>query len=335
MPRWPTIAVSTRTYSGSTAGSAPRAGSAIATMRRSCWSANSGTRSTVSGPVTATIRRSRAGKAGRREVPSRQEMPMTAGHGTSEVPPPPTWLSSDRFLARRVGQPLAAFLHVEAAGGILLVLATVAALVWANVWPDGYETFWSTEIAHRQVGDFSSFEPLERLGQRPADGGVLLRRRHGDQARARGRASCATGAPPRCRPSPRSAAWSCPALDLPRVQRRRCRAPTGGASRWRPTSPSPSASSPCSVAGAGAARRCSCSRLAIVDDIGAIVVIAVFYTEHIDPGAGSLLAAVAAVAIVVAAPGAACATHRSTSPSGRAVAGGATSPASTPRSPAW
>ena len=85
---------------------------------------------------------------------------MTARHGTSEVPPPPTWLSSDRFLARRVGQPLAAFLQVEAAGGILLVLATVAALVWANVWPDGYHTFWSTEIGFA-IGDFSVFEPLE------------------------------------------------------------------------------------------------------------------------------------------------------------------------------
>ena len=78
----------------------------------------------------------------------------------SDVPRPPTWLSSDRFLARRVGQPLAAFLQVEAAGGILLVLATVAALVWANVWPDGYHTFWSTEIGFA-IGDFSVFEPLE------------------------------------------------------------------------------------------------------------------------------------------------------------------------------
>ena len=85
---------------------------------------------------------------------------MTARHGASEVPPPPTWLSSDRFLARRVGQPLAAFLQVEAAGGILLVLATVAALVWANVWPDGYHTFWSTEIGFA-IGDFSVVEPLE------------------------------------------------------------------------------------------------------------------------------------------------------------------------------
>ncbi len=42
----------------------------------------------------------------------------------------PTFLQSGRLLAR-AAQPLARFLHVEAAGGILLVAATVAALVWA------------------------------------------------------------------------------------------------------------------------------------------------------------------------------------------------------------
>jgi Na+:H+ antiporter, NhaA family len=41
---------------------------------------------------------------------------------------------------------LAEFLHDEAAGGVALVLATGAALVWANVAGHGYETFW-----HRHV----------------------------------------------------------------------------------------------------------------------------------------------------------------------------------------
>jgi Na+/H+ antiporter NhaA len=40
--------------------------------------------------------------------------------------------------ASRLG-PLAEFLGTEAAGGLLLLLATVAALVWANSpWRDGY-----------------------------------------------------------------------------------------------------------------------------------------------------------------------------------------------------
>ena len=51
----------------------------------------------------------------------------------------PSFLHSDRVLAR-AAQPLVRFLHIEAAGGILLVVATVVALVWANSpWQDSYD----------------------------------------------------------------------------------------------------------------------------------------------------------------------------------------------------
>lgn len=61
-----------------------------------------------------------------------------------------TWLSSDRFLARLVGRPVARFLHVEAAGGILLLVATVVALVWANSPAEqSYEDLWRTDIVVR------------------------------------------------------------------------------------------------------------------------------------------------------------------------------------------
>ena len=54
----------------------------------------------------------------------------------------PTFLQSDRMLAR-AAQPFVRFLHVEAAGGILLLLATVVALVWANSpWQSSYESLW-------------------------------------------------------------------------------------------------------------------------------------------------------------------------------------------------
>jgi NhaA family Na+:H+ antiporter len=43
---------------------------------------------------------------------------------------------------------VARFLHVEAAGGIVLALATVVALVWANSpWQDSYHTLWHTELS--------------------------------------------------------------------------------------------------------------------------------------------------------------------------------------------
>ena len=58
----------------------------------------------------------------------------------------PTFLQSDRVLAR-AAQPFVRFLHVEAAGGILLLLATVAALAWANSpWQSSYESLWSTQV---------------------------------------------------------------------------------------------------------------------------------------------------------------------------------------------
>ena len=61
---------------------------------------------------------------------------------------PPVWLHSDRFLARNVARPLQRFVHVEAAGGIVLVAATVVALVWANSpWSDAYADLWHTELA--------------------------------------------------------------------------------------------------------------------------------------------------------------------------------------------
>ena len=65
----------------------------------------------------------------------------------------PTWLTSERFLARRVARPVARFLAIEASGGLLLVAATVIALVWVNSpWQASYETVWETELAFR-VGD--------------------------------------------------------------------------------------------------------------------------------------------------------------------------------------
>ena len=72
----------------------------------------------------------------------------------------PTWIGSDRPLARLVARPLARFLHVEAAGGILLLAATVTALVWANSpWQQSYHDLWSTEVMVR-VGTFDVTEDL-------------------------------------------------------------------------------------------------------------------------------------------------------------------------------
>ena len=43
-----------------------------------------------------------------------------------------TWLGNDRFVARRLARPVARFLEIEAASGLLLLVATAIALIWAN-----------------------------------------------------------------------------------------------------------------------------------------------------------------------------------------------------------
>jgi NhaA family Na+:H+ antiporter len=64
------------------------------------------------------------------------------------APPERTWLRSDRFLARSVARPVQRFLHIEAAGGLLLVVAAVVALLWANSpWSGAYDSFWSSDLS--------------------------------------------------------------------------------------------------------------------------------------------------------------------------------------------
>jgi NhaA family Na+:H+ antiporter len=71
----------------------------------------------------------------------------------------PSFLQSDAVLAR-VARPIARFLSIEAAGGVVLVVAAVVALVWANSpWQASYTSFWATELELR-VGPFLFEEDL-------------------------------------------------------------------------------------------------------------------------------------------------------------------------------
>ncbi|MEU8004382.1 Na+/H+ antiporter NhaA [Catellatospora sp. NPDC049111] len=51
-----------------------------------------------------------------------------------------------------VSYPLQRFLATEAGGGLLLLIATVLALIWANLPGGGYEQFWHTQASVR-IGD--------------------------------------------------------------------------------------------------------------------------------------------------------------------------------------
>lgn len=70
------------------------------------------------------------------------------------APPPQeiiheTWLSSDRLLPARFIRPVIEFTRIEAAGGIVLLIAAVVAVVWANSpW---YESYFSLFDSHVEL----------------------------------------------------------------------------------------------------------------------------------------------------------------------------------------
>ncbi|WIG92812.1 Na+/H+ antiporter NhaA [Myxococcus sp. SDU36] len=74
--------------------------------------------------------------------------------------PPEAWAPLHR-LSRLASRPLERFLHIEAASGILLLVAAAIALLWANSpWAASYAHFWHTPLGMR-VGDFTFERSLE------------------------------------------------------------------------------------------------------------------------------------------------------------------------------
>jgi Na+/H+ antiporter NhaA len=54
---------------------------------------------------------------------------------------------------RRLASPLREFIATENSSAIVLLVATIVALIWANSpWASGYESFWGTELAVRLGG---------------------------------------------------------------------------------------------------------------------------------------------------------------------------------------
>jgi NhaA family Na+:H+ antiporter len=57
------------------------------------------------------------------------------------------WLRSDRPLPKLIVRPLERFLELEAGSAALLMAAAVAALVWANVSLESYEDLWTSDVS--------------------------------------------------------------------------------------------------------------------------------------------------------------------------------------------
>jgi NhaA family Na+:H+ antiporter len=58
-----------------------------------------------------------------------------------------TWSESDRFVPRTVVQPVQRVLQHEAAGGLVMLVAALVAIAWANSpWSQSYYDVWSTPL---------------------------------------------------------------------------------------------------------------------------------------------------------------------------------------------
>ncbi len=61
---------------------------------------------------------------------------------------PHTWSQSDRFVPRSFVRPLQRFMDTEASGAIFMLVAAVAALAWANSpWWHAQEALWETDLS--------------------------------------------------------------------------------------------------------------------------------------------------------------------------------------------
>ncbi|MBK7536206.1 MAG: Na+/H+ antiporter NhaA [Myxococcales bacterium] len=213
----------------------------------------------------------------------------------SELPssPPEAWEPLLRF-ARLAGRPLERFLRIEAASGILLLVAAAIALIWANSrWAETYAQLWHTPVGIG-IGTFTFERSLEWVVN---DGlmvifffvvGMEIRREihHGELSEWR-RASLPVAAALGGMVAP--AALYLVFADGPAVR-----------SGWGV----PMATDIAFAVGiltllgkrVPAALRVLLLALAVIDDLGAIIVIAIFYSSGVALS-GLLVAAVAFVGI--------------------------------------
>ena len=223
-------------------------------------------------------------------------MPLHAEHDDLTAP----WAESERLVPRVLAQPVQQFLHTEAAGGVVLLIAAVAAVAWASSpWASSYDHLWSAELTVGTPGVHLT-ESLRHWVNDLAMAlfffvaGLEIKRElvHGDLREVR------TAILP--------IMYAIGGMVIPALTFLAFNAGGPGASGWGVPMATDIAFSIGVLALIG--RRTPASlkvfllTLAIVDDIGAIVVIAVFYSHGVSPlwlaVAAAIVGAIAALSRV-------------------------------------
>ncbi|MFQ5558547.1 MAG: Na+/H+ antiporter NhaA, partial [Acidimicrobiales bacterium] len=212
-------------------------------------------------------------------------------------PSPLTWIGSDRRLARRVARPVRDFLHIEAAGGILLLVATAAALLWANSpWDDIYHEI----LEARVVVQFGDLLTLDLNVEEWVNDALMAIFFFVVGLEIKRELVVGELADPRAAALPAVAALG--GMVVPALLYTLLNAGGPGSSGWGIPMATDIAFAVGVVSLLGSkvpsAMKVFLLTLAIVDDIGAIIVIAVFYTN--DLSVGWLLIALILVGVVVA-----------------------------------
>lgn len=211
-----------------------------------------------------------------------------------------TWVESDRLLPRAFVRPTLRFMSVEAAGGAVMLAAAVVAVLWANSpWRHGYEQMLATPISvHAGTFVHLDLDLHEWTNEAAMTLFFLLAGLEIKRQVVRGELR-----DPRRAALPALAALGgmlCPALLFALVN-----AGHDGARGWGIPMATDIAFAVGVVTLAGrrlpVGARIFILTLAVADDVGGIVVIAVFYSSNVRPAWFVVLAACVALTLVCSA----------------------------------
>jgi NhaA family Na+:H+ antiporter len=209
----------------------------------------------------------------------------------------PAFLYSKRPIARYVGRPAAEFLKIEPAAGVVLVICAVLAMLWANSpWAASYEAVWGLEIS-LHIGDFELHHTLKDW----INDGLMAIFFFVVGVEIKSEIVSGELSSPRNAVTPIAAAIG--GMAVPAVIYAALNAGGEGAHGWGIPMATDIAFAVGVLALFGSripsAARIFLLTLAIVDDLGAIAVIAVFYTDDLSMGWLAVAGAITALAIAM------------------------------------